>query len=140
MVSHCHLHLQSPSDLWYWELFPWLGICILYSEKCLFKFFAKFCIWTVCLSVVESLFTLLILSFAAYFLILMKSDLFIFPFVSLTFSVIRIHCQIKSHENLPYIFHCEFYAFSSSIWNINSFWVNFGMWCEIGVQFSFFCM
>ena len=83
---------------------------------------------------------LLILSFAAYFLILMKSDLFIFPFVSLTFSVIRIHCQVKSHENLPCIFHCKFYAFSSSIWNINSFWVNFGMWCEIGVQFSLFCM
>ena len=56
--------------------------------------------WTVCLFVVESLLNLLILSFAAHILILIKSHLFIFSFVSL--SVIRIHCQIKSHENLPF--------------------------------------
>ena len=37
---------------------------------------------------VRWLFTFLIMSFAAQFLILMKSDLFIFPFVSHTFSVI----------------------------------------------------
>ena len=70
----------------------WLGIRRIFPViKYLYIIFREVSIqvlcqvlyWTVCLFVVESLFTLLILSFAAYFLILMKSDLFIFPFVSL---------------------------------------------------------
>ena len=45
----------------------------------------------------------------------------------------RNHSQIQCHRHFPHVLFEEFYSFSSYIWVFDQFWVNLGIWCEVGV-------
>ena len=63
--------------------------------------------------------------------------LFIFAFAFALLSNPKYHAMTCVQE-LPPIFLCEFYGFSSYVQVSNSFWISFCVWCKRAVHFHSF--